>query len=501
MTEIIPRWEWRTFGTEFGPVEAAFAAMTPEGETNTDEVYLLAPGGANVKIRADLLDIKELRETDDAGLERWLPVMKRKFPLNRADVAAVASFLGIPPLICERDTYSRDQFLEELIRPIANVQAVKVQKHRVRYLVGGCMSEVTTVRVDGLATRTVAVESEDRLAVIATARDLGLDVFRNTSYPQGLGDVIEGTRPRYAVIDVGTNSVKFNLGERTDTGTWVTLVDRAEVTRLGEDLEEQSVIIPAAIDRTATAIASMVDEATGAGAVGIVVVGTAGMRLADNTQDVIAAIRDRVGPTVEVISSEEEGRLAYVAVQASMGLGTESLVVFDTGGGSSQFTFGVGSEVDERFSVNVGAVRYTEQFGLDRATSKSDLGTAAAAISENLSRLDNRMPPDALVGMGGSVTNIAAVSHSLAHYDPDVVQGTVLYRAEINRQIGLYGSMDASGRRSIVGLQKNRAGVILAGALIVRTIMDKLAQESMTVSDRGLRHGLIVERFGARLSD
>jgi exopolyphosphatase/guanosine-5'-triphosphate,3'-diphosphate pyrophosphatase len=103
--------------------------------------------------------------------------------------------------------------------------------------------------------------------------------------------------------------------------------------------------------------------------------------------------------------------------------------------------------------------------------------------------------------MGGAVTNIAAVSHSLAHYDPDVVQGTVLDRAEIDRQIDVYRSMDASGRRSIVGLQENRAGTILAGALIVRTIMGKLAQESITVSDRGLRHGLIVERFGARLSE
>jgi exopolyphosphatase/guanosine-5'-triphosphate,3'-diphosphate pyrophosphatase len=102
--------------------------------------------------------------------------------------------------------------------------------------------------------------------------------------------------------------------------------------------------------------------------------------------------------------------------------------------------------------------------------------------------------------MGGAVTNIAAVSHALAEYDPDVVQGTVLDRTEINRQIELYRSMDASGRHGIVGLQENRAGVILAGALIVRTIMDKLGRDSMTVSDRGLRHGLIVERFGARLS-
>ena len=99
--------------------------------------------------------------------------------------------------------------------------------------------------------------------------------------------------------------------------------------------------------------------------------------------------------------------------------------------------------------------------------------------------------------MGGAVTNITAVKHGLAVYDPDVVQGTVLDRAEIDRQIELYRSRDAEARREIVGLQPKRADVILAGACIVRTVMDILGAESLTVSDRGLRHGLLVERFGA----
>jgi exopolyphosphatase/guanosine-5'-triphosphate,3'-diphosphate pyrophosphatase len=98
--------------------------------------------------------------------------------------------------------------------------------------------------------------------------------------------------------------------------------------------------------------------------------------------------------------------------------------------------------------------------------------------------------------MGGAMTNLTAVRLSLATYDPDAVQGAVLERAEVDRQIELYRSLDAEGRRSIVGLQPKRAGVILAGACIVRTVMDKLRRDELTVSDRGLRHGLLVERFG-----
>jgi exopolyphosphatase/guanosine-5'-triphosphate,3'-diphosphate pyrophosphatase len=102
--------------------------------------------------------------------------------------------------------------------------------------------------------------------------------------------------------------------------------------------------------------------------------------------------------------------------------------------------------------------------------------------------------------VGGAVTNLAAVKHGLTTYDRDVVQGTVLDRAEIDRQIDLYRARDAAGRREIPGLQPARAEVILAGACIVRTIMDKLGCDELTVSDRGLRHGVLHERFGPRVS-
>ena len=135
--------------------------------------------------------------------------------------------------------------------------------------------------------------------------------------------------------------------------------------------------------------------------------------------------------------------------------------------------------------------------GSTAAVSTEVLQQALAAIATDLSRLDGRPVADALVGMGGAVTNIAAVMHQLAPYDPTVVQGSVIDRAEIDRQIELYRTRDAEARRSIVGLQPNRAEVILAGACIVRTIMDKLGQQRFTVSDRGLRHGVLAERFAA----
>jgi exopolyphosphatase / guanosine-5'-triphosphate,3'-diphosphate pyrophosphatase len=497
VTTVVPRWEWRSFGRSFGGAEDALVPITPTRTEEGDELYLFSGPGANVKVRDELMDVKLLREVNADGLERWEPVMKQGFPLAATDVSEVLEALDVPAHQLSRATYSLDGFLNELIRPNDLARVVRVHKRRNRFTVAGCMAELANVVADGRATRTIAIESEDADAVIAAVRSLGLGGFVNTSYPRGLGALIDDQPSRYAVIDVGTNSVKFHIGERDGEGTWHAILDRAEITRLGEGLHERGEIGREAMERTVTAIQAMLDEAQRDGALAIAAVGTAGLRMARNGDDVLASIRERTGIDVEVISGEVEARLAYLAARAGLDLGEGSLVVFDTGGGSTQFTFGHGSQVDERFSVGVGAVRYTERFGLARAVTPEVLGEALSAIADDLSRLDGRPSPDALVGMGGAVTNIAAVHHRLTTYDPDVVQGTVLDRAEIARQIELYRSRDAEGRRAIAGLQPKRSDVILAGACIVATVMDKLGSPTVTVSDRGLRHGLLVDRFGS----
>ena len=496
MSEITPRWEWRSFGRRFGVAEESFARLTPSGVQESDEIYLLSRAGGNVKIRDALMDIKVLREVNADGLEQWTPVMKAGFPLSAAEATKVLEALGLPIPTPVRASYTLDEFLGQFAAPGGTVRAVNVHKRRTRYTVGGCMAELSDVVANAKPTRTIAVESEDAGGVMRAVRELGLGGYTNTSYPRGLADLIDDEPVRYAVIDAGTNSIKFHIGEHVG-GKWRTVVDRAELTRLGEGLAQQGAIIDAALERTIAAIGGMVDEAKRHGVRAIGAVGTAGLRIASNGNEVVGAIQARTGVHIDVISGDEEGRLAYVATKAGLGLNKGSLVVFDTGGGSTQFTFGHDASVDERFSVEVGAVRYTERYGLDRAVSSEVLREAIAAISADLSRIEGRPVPDALVGMGGAVTNITAVMHRLATYDPAVVQGTVLDRAEIDRQIELYRSQDADTRRAIVGLQPKRAEVILAGACIVRTVMEKLGKQSFTVSDRGLRHGVLAERFGA----
>jgi exopolyphosphatase/guanosine-5'-triphosphate,3'-diphosphate pyrophosphatase len=488
---IVPRWEWRSFGERFDPAEGVFDSLEPESVEESDELYVLSRASdASAKVRDGLMDVKRRLAVDDEGLEQWMPVLKSSFPLSAEDISFVLAALGVavPPL--ERHAYPRDEIGAELEG--LGLLAIDVHKRRERYTIGGCMAERTEMRIATGATRTIAVESEDPQRVAAVVRELGLSGRRVTCVAQGLKALAGFRGRRVAVIDVGTNSVKFHVAEQDAGGAFRRVLDRAVVTRLGEGLARTGRLGHAPIERTVDAIADMAADASRHGAEAIAAVGTAGLRSAPNALELIDAVRERAEIEIEVISAEEEARLAYLAAVEGLGIDGGAAVVFDTGGGSSQFTFGDG----ERFSVAVGSVSISERYELGGPVSEPAVGEALRAIAAGLVRLDGRPPPDAIVGMGGAVTNLAAVKHRLEAYDPDVVQGTVLDRGEIDRQIERYRTSTAEQRRQIVGLQPARAEVILAGACIVRTVLDLLGRDSFTVSDRGLRHGVLIDRFG-----
>ena len=255
MSAIIPRWEWRTFGSRFGLADERFAALDSTGVQESDELYLLGAGTGNAKIRDDLMDIKLLRETQH-GLQRWEPVMKAPFPLSAEDARRAFETLETPVPDLRRDHYTVDEFSAEVAGAAGPLRRVDVHKRRVRYTVNGCTSEVSDITANGIPSRTIAIESTDQAAVIEAVAQMGLSGYLNIDYTQGLAAIIDGRPERFAVIDVGTNSVKFRIAERASDG-WRTLTDRAEITRLGEGLTEGGDITPDAQTRASDAISAM----------------------------------------------------------------------------------------------------------------------------------------------------------------------------------------------------------------------------------------------------
>jgi len=493
---VVPRWEWRTFGDALDALDA-LAPLRTTAPVESDETYVLSMyGDASVKVRAGVLDVKVLQRLSGAGLQLWVPTMKAPFPLDAAAVAGVFAALGVPPPETRRTDLSLEQLLQELVAPRDDLRLVEIHKRRRRTLVDDCMVELTEVSAEGVTSRTVAVESPDPGLVSRTIGRLGLDGRPNVCVARGLKSMLGWGPRRFAVLDVGTNSVKFALGRRDDGGTPRIETETAVVTRLGEGLVAAGGLTAASMGRTVDAIEDLVDDARRGGPLDIVAVGTAGLRQASNRDEFLAAVHGRCGVTVEVISGRDEARLAYMAAVSTLPLTGDRLLVFDSGGGSSQFTFGSADRIEEQFSVDVGAVRFAERFGLADAVPRETVDAALDAIAAELAELADRPRPDMVIAIGGTSTNLAAIRHGLDRYDPDVVHGTVVDVDEVDRQIEAFRTRSTERRREIAGLQPARAEVILAGACVVRTILRLTGQDAVTVSDRGLRHGVIAERFG-----
>ncbi len=300
---------------------------------------------------------------------------------------------------------------------------------------------------------------------------------------------------RKAIIDIGSNSIKFFVGELAEDRTITTVVDTNDIARLGEDLDKTGIINPEPMKRNVESVARFAAQARELGADEIVAIGTMALRKAGNSAEFISRVKEACDVDVKVIPGEEEARLSYLAILAGMPVGEEDLVIFDTGGGSTEFIYGHGKELGKRFSVNLGAVRITENYLKSDPVTPDEVKAAIAQIDKEFAEAGVEGRPAKLVGMGGTVTSMGAVKHKMVKYEPDVIQGSKLTKADIDEQIGEYSSRTVEQRKELPGLQPKRADVILAGACILKVITDRLGCSELTISDRGVRHGLAFDLF------
>lgn len=300
---------------------------------------------------------------------------------------------------------------------------------------------------------------------------------------------------RKAIIDIGSNSIKFFVGELAADKTITTVLDTNDIARLGENLNKTGMICPEAMERNVASVANFCAKAKELGADEIVAVGTMALRTASNSAEFVEKVKAACGLEVQIIPGEEEARLSYLAVLSGLPLQGGDLVVFDTGGGSTEFIFGHGTQLVKRFSVNLGAVRITENYLTSDPVTPEQVSAAIAQIDKEFAVAGVEGHPDQLVGMGGTVTSMGAVKHKMIKYDPDVIQGSTLTKADISEQIGDYSTRTIEQRKELPGLQPKRADVILAGACILDVITSRLGVDKLTISDRGLRHGLAFDLF------
>lgn len=185
--KIIPRWEWRCFGPSLAAIAQAVAIPSDTASRESDEIYVLDPRGTeNAKIRDGVLDIKQLRQIDADGLELWEPVFKARFPLSRSDLAAASAVWALPLETLPRETYTIEQFIEEVISLRADLHVLRVRKSRRAFTFAGCIAELVRLAVDSRTLESFSLEHEAPTRIRAALLALGLDGHANTNYSLGL---------------------------------------------------------------------------------------------------------------------------------------------------------------------------------------------------------------------------------------------------------------------------------------------------------------------------
>jgi len=299
---------------------------------------------------------------------------------------------------------------------------------------------------------------------------------------------------KYAILDIGTNSIKFFLFS-IENGKPTTIIDTNNISRLGEGLLKTGIISDEAMARNIEALREFMEIAAKENVKEIIAVGTMCLRTAKNSDVFLKRAKDELELTIKVIPGEEEARLSYLAVLSTIGNTDKNVVVFDTGGGSTEFIFGKGTNLENRISLNLGAVHPTEEFLISDPVTEDELAKMQDYMKNFFGERIVDRKADFLIGIGGTVTSMGAVMHKMVNYDPMVIQGSQMTQKEVNAQIEMYMKKTIEERKQIPGLQPKRADVILAGAGIIKTIMEIFNIDSFTISDRGLRHGILFDRF------
>jgi exopolyphosphatase/guanosine-5'-triphosphate,3'-diphosphate pyrophosphatase len=306
--------------------------------------------------------------------------------------------------------------------------------------------------------------------------------------------------PRFATIDVGTNSVLLLVADRTPEGPFQAVLEKAEITRLGRGVDQSRRLSPEGMGATLDVLTAFAQEARSLGAEAIAVSATSAARDAQNGAEFLEAAKARAGVTVEIISGEQEAQLSFAS--AHMDFGSEAagpLLVIDIGGGSTEFIYGNSAgRVDFRHSYDVGSVRLTERFIRTDPISPEERERVTSHLRQTFSSLPPPPPAAELVGVAGTVTTLYSLHHRIDPYDATRVHGGTLTSAQLEQLVFRLCELPLAERRALPGLQPKRADVIPAGALILREALRALGLDQCRVSDRGLRWGLMAHRFGAR---
>jgi exopolyphosphatase / guanosine-5'-triphosphate,3'-diphosphate pyrophosphatase len=302
-----------------------------------------------------------------------------------------------------------------------------------------------------------------------------------------------------AVIDLGSNSFRMVVFEQR-SDSWERTDELSAAVRIGEGLVSSGHLSEAAMARALGTLKEFTDmcERRGLGEHSIEAVATSAIRDAENGQSFLERVRLHTGLDVRVLSREQEARYGYLAAVNSTTL-TDGCVL-DLGGGSMQLVRVAGRLARELGSWRLGAVRMTERFLTGEGPAKR---SQCKALQLHVARKLERAPwlslaGPRLVGLGGTIRNLAAAAERAAGLPSDEVQGFVIERDALDELTARLAALAPAERGSVPGIKPARADIVLAGALVIQGVMCAGGFDMLEVTGAGLREGIFFERQLAR---
>ncbi|MGW9214221.1 Ppx/GppA phosphatase family protein [Embleya sp. NPDC055664] len=312
---------------------------------------------------------------------------------------------------------------------------------------------------------------------------------------------------RVAAIDCGTNSIRLLVADLDPAaGTLVDLDRRMRIVRLGQGVDRTGRLAPEALERTFAACVDYAEVIRELGAERVRFVATSASRDAENRDDFRDGVRKILGVEPEVISGDEEAALSFVGATrelAGTGAVETPYLVVDLGGGSTEFVLGTDRPEAAR-SVDIGCVRMTERHLRDDPPTQAQVAAAITDIEVALDQVAAVVPlarARTLVGLAGSVTTVAGIALDLPEYDSTTIHHARLTLDQVRAVTARLLASTHAERATIPVLHPGRVDVIAAGALVLRTIMERTGLTEVVVSEHDILDGIAWSEAEAPVGD
>ncbi|HXN06058.1 MAG TPA: Ppx/GppA phosphatase family protein [Nitrospiria bacterium] len=306
-----------------------------------------------------------------------------------------------------------------------------------------------------------------------------------------------------AGIDIGTNTLRLLVAENREGG-WRELYSDRKITRLGEGFHEKRRLVPSAINRSVEALCRFREALDRFSSPEIMAVATSAVREAENRQEFLDRARREAGFEIRVISGEEEARLTALGIQEAIPPGAGFQVLMDIGGGSTEWILTRGREILVRLSLPLGVVHLTETFLRSDPPDAGELMAMKARVLECLPSVKTALAPfleskEAVwIGTAGTVTTLAAMAQELETYTFEKINRFYLSQEKIAALYRKVISIRREARTGLKGLEPGREDLIVAGTFFLLETLLYFNVRGMTVSEYGLREGIIVDLLRRR---